>query len=64
MPADLTPASPAPANDPMHIFKNERGELAISPAGSIRITQTFLGSNASAGQDSTTLDNARFAQVT
>jgi hypothetical protein len=60
----LKPASAAPVNDPMHIFKNERGELAISQAGSIRVTQTFLGSNASACQDNTALDNARFAQVT
>jgi hypothetical protein len=48
----------------MHISKNERGELAISKSGSLRVTQTFLGSNAQAAQDNTALDNARFAQVT
>lgn len=57
-------ASTPPASDPTHIFKDERGQLAISKAGSIRVAQTFLGSNARAGQDNTALDNARFAQVT
>ncbi len=60
---ELAQASAPPERDPMHIFKNERGELAISQAGSIRVTQTFLGSNASAGQDNTTLDNHRWTQV-
>lgn len=60
----LTPASAPPAPDPMHISKNERGQLEISKAGSIRVTQTFLGSSAQAGQDNTSLDNVRFAQVT
>jgi hypothetical protein len=45
----------------MHIFKNDRGQLAISKAGSIRVTQTFLGSNAQAGQDN--IRNARLTQV-
>src|ERR1700758_2324621 len=62
--AELAPASPPAAGDPMHIFKNEQGQLAISPAGSARVTQTFLGSNASAGQDNTPLDNHRWTQVT
>ena len=62
--AELAPTSAPPDRDPLHIFKNERGELAISQAGSIRVTQTFLGSNAQTGQDNTALDNARFAQVT
>lgn len=60
---ELALASTPPPSDPIHIFKDEHGQLAISKAGSIRVTQTFLGSNARAGQDNTTLDNARFAQV-
>jgi hypothetical protein len=62
--AELTPASVPSARDTMHIFKDDNGELAISKAGSVRINQTFLGSNASAGQDNTILHNVRFAQVT
>jgi hypothetical protein len=62
--SELAPASSPAAGDPMHIFKNEQGQLAISPAGSARVTQTFLGSNASAGQDNTPLDNHRWTQVT
>ena len=62
--AALEQASASPERDPMHIFKNERGELAISHAGSVRVTQTFLGSNASADHDNTQLDNARWAQLT
>ena len=56
---ELAQASVPPERDPMHIFKNERGELAISQAGSIKVTQTFLGTNAPAGKDNTTLDNHR-----
>lgn len=62
--AELKPASTSLTSDPMHISKDEQGQLTISKAGSIRVTQTFLGSNARAGQDNTALDNARFAQVT
>jgi hypothetical protein len=62
--AELAPASAPPAPDPVHISKNERGQLEISKAGSIRVTQTFLGSSAQAGQENTALDNVRFAQVT
>jgi hypothetical protein len=62
--AELGPPSASHLNDPMHIFKNERGELAITSAGSARATQIFLGSNASAGQDNTPLDNHRWTQVT
>jgi hypothetical protein len=62
--AKLEPASVPPEHDPMHIFKNERGQLTISQAGSVRATQTFLGSNAPAGQDNTPLDNHRWTQVT
>jgi hypothetical protein len=58
------PGSASPAHDSMHISKNERGQLEISEAGSVRITQTFLGSSAQGGQENTTLDNVRFAQVT
>jgi hypothetical protein len=61
--AELAPACAPPVPDPMHIFRNERGQLAISKAGSIRVTQTFLGSNAPADQDNTTLDNHRWAQL-
>lgn len=60
---DSPPASAASPPDKMHISKNERGELTLSKGGAIRLNRTFLGSNASAGQDSTELDNARFAQV-
>lgn len=62
--AESAITSTRPASDPMHISKDERGQLTISKAGSIRVAQTFLGSNAQAGQDNTALDNARFAQVT
>src|SRR5450631_1332064 len=62
--SQLAPASAPPVRDPLQIFKNERGQLAISQAGSVRVTQTFLGSNAQAGQDNTALDNVRLAQVT
>jgi hypothetical protein len=61
--AELAQASAPPAPDPMHIFKNERGQLAMSQTGSARITQTFLGSNAPTGPENTPLDNARWAQV-
>jgi hypothetical protein len=61
---ELVQASAPPERDPMHIFKNERGELAMSQAGSVRITQTFLGANAPPGPDNTPLDNHRMAQVT
>jgi len=61
--AELAPGSVPPEHDPMHIFKNERGELAISPTGSARATQIFLGSNAQATPDNTPLDNHRWAQV-
>jgi hypothetical protein len=47
----------------MHISKNERGELTLTRAASVRATQTFLGSNALAVQDNTPLDNHRWAQV-
>jgi hypothetical protein len=57
-------ASASPVPDPMHISKNECGQLEISEAGSVRIKQTFLGSSASAVQENTNLDNVRFAQVT
>lgn len=60
---ELVQASARAERDPMHIFKNERGELSISQAGSVRVTQTFLGSNALAGQDNTPLDNHRWTQV-
>lgn len=60
---ELAPASAPPADDPMHISKNERGQLAISQAGSARARQTFLGSSAQAVQDNTPLDNHRWAQV-
>jgi hypothetical protein len=59
-----TPANSPAVSDPMHIFKNEQGQLAISKAGSIRVTQTFLGSNAPVSEDNTILDNARLTQVT
>ena len=59
----LTPTSATPERDPMRLYQNERGELEVSKAGSTRITQTFLGSNAPASADNTELDNARFAQV-
>ena len=61
--AELEPASAPPADDPMHISKNERGELTLTRAASVRATQTFLGSNALAVQDNTPLDNHRWAQV-
>jgi hypothetical protein len=60
---ELTPASAAPVSDPMHISKNERGQLTITEAGSARATQTFLGSSTPAGPDNTPLDNHRWAQV-
>src|SRR5580658_8724412 len=60
---ELAPASAPPADDSMHVSQNERGELTISKAGSVRATQTFLGSNAQAVQDNTPLDNHRWAQV-
>jgi len=59
---ELATASPPPDRNPLHIYKNERGELAISRVGSVRVTQTFLGTN-SADQDNTTLDNHRWAQL-
>ena len=62
--AELTPASIPPVTDRMHISKNEHGELTISKAGSVKVTQTFLGANSPAGQDNTPLDNHRWAQVT
>jgi hypothetical protein len=62
--AESAPSGTPPVSDSVHISKNERGQLEISKAGSIRITQTFLGSSAQAVQENTTLDNVRFAQVT
>ncbi len=62
--SDLTPASAASVNDPMHISKNERGELTITQAASVRAAQIFLGSNAPGGPENTPLDNIRWAQVT
>ena len=59
----LTTTGATPERDPMRLYQNERGELEVSKVGSIRITQTFLGSSASAEADNTELDNARFAQV-
>jgi hypothetical protein len=61
--AKLAPASALPVNDPMHISKNDRGELTLSKAGSARATQIFLGSNVPVGQDNTPLDTHRWAQV-
>lgn len=59
------PALSGPSDrDSLHIYKNERGELAISKAGCLRVTQAFLGSNAQTGQDNTALDNHRWVQVT
>lgn len=62
--SELKPISAALPRDSMHLSKNEHGQLEISTAGSIRISRTFLGSNASVGQDNSTIDNVRFAQVT
>ena len=62
--SELTPPSAPPAPNPMQISKDERGQLEISKTGSIRVTQTFLGSSAQAGQENTALDNVRFTQVT
>lgn len=59
----LTTTSATPERDPMRLYQNERGELEVSKAGSVRITQTFLGSSTPADADNTALDNARFAQV-
>jgi len=61
---ELAPTSAPPDRNPLHIFKNEQGELAISQAGSTRVTQTFLGSKSAADQDNTILDNHRWVQVT
>jgi hypothetical protein len=62
--ADSAVSSASPERDPLHISKNERGELTISQAGSVRAAQIFLGSSAPAGPENTPLDNIRWAQVT
>ena len=56
-------ANVSQARDPMQIFRNDRGELEISKAGSLRVTQTFLGLSAPIEQDNTLLDNVRLAET-
>ena len=63
-PAAIAKASAAPARNPLHLYRNERGELAVTKACAIRIEQTFLGSNVAAGPHKTELENVRFAQLT
>jgi hypothetical protein len=64
--AEVTPASAPAARDPMRIYENARGELAISPAGLRKIATTFLGSNAHSDPNlkgCIDLENARLGQA-
>ena len=60
---DETPANVSRARDPMQIFRNDRGELEISKAGSLRVTRTFLGLSEPIEQDNTLLDNVRLSET-
>ncbi len=58
-----TSANVAQARDPMQISRNEKGELAVSQEGSLRVTKTFLGLNALPEKDNTLLDNIRLSET-